>query len=64
MAEYSYTVFFEPAEEGGFVATCPALPGLVTAPWRKMPSALTLKACGKSTCQFHSTGRGIQQIRT
>jgi predicted RNase H-like HicB family nuclease len=29
-AEYSYTVLFEPAEEGGFVATCPALPGLVT----------------------------------
>ena len=30
MAEYSYTVLFEPAEEGGFIATCPALPGLVT----------------------------------
>jgi antitoxin HicB len=30
MAEYSYTVLFEPAEEGGFVVTCPALPGLVT----------------------------------
>lgn len=30
MYEYSYTVLFEPAEEGGFVATCPALPGLVT----------------------------------
>ena len=30
MAEYSYTVLFEPAEEGGYVATCPALPGLVT----------------------------------
>lgn len=28
--EYSYTVLFEPAEEGGFTATCPALPGLVT----------------------------------
>lgn len=27
--EYSYTVIFEPAEEGGSV-TCPALPGLVT----------------------------------
>jgi antitoxin HicB len=25
-----YTVLFEPAEEGGFVATCPAMPGLVT----------------------------------
>jgi antitoxin HicB len=23
-------VWFEPAEEGGFVVTCPALPGLVT----------------------------------
>jgi Uncharacterized conserved protein len=30
MAEYSYTVLFEPAEEGGFTVTCPALPGLVT----------------------------------
>lgn len=30
MTEYSYTVLFEPAEEGGFVVTCPALPGLIT----------------------------------
>lgn len=30
MAEYSYTVLFEPVEEGGYVAFCPALPGLVT----------------------------------
>lgn len=30
VTEYSYTVLFEPAEEGGFVVTCPALPGLVT----------------------------------
>ena len=29
-SEYSYTVFFEPASEGGYVVTCPALPGLVT----------------------------------
>jgi predicted RNase H-like HicB family nuclease len=28
--EYSFTVLFEAAEEGGYVATCPALPGLVT----------------------------------
>ena len=28
--ECSYTVLFEPAEEGGYVVTCPALPGLVT----------------------------------
>ncbi len=28
--EYHHTVLFEPAEEGGYVATCPALPGLVT----------------------------------
>ena len=26
----SYTVLFEPAEEGGYVVTCPALSGLVT----------------------------------
>jgi antitoxin HicB len=30
VSEYSYTVLFEPAEEGGYVAFCPALPGLVT----------------------------------
>jgi len=28
--EYNYTVLFEPAEEGGYVVKCPALPGLVT----------------------------------
>ena len=28
--EYQYTVYFEPADEGGFGVTCPALPGLVT----------------------------------
>jgi antitoxin HicB len=30
MADFRYTVLFEPAEEGGYVVTCPALPGLVT----------------------------------
>ena len=28
--EYSYTVLFEPADEGGYVVTCPALPAVVT----------------------------------
>ena len=28
--QYSYTVLFEPAEEGGYIVTCPALPGVVT----------------------------------
>ena len=28
--QYRYTVLFEQAEEGGYVVTCPALPGLVT----------------------------------
>jgi len=27
---YDFTVLFEPAPEGGYVVTCPALPGLVT----------------------------------
>lgn len=27
--EYSYTVFFDPAPEGGYTVTVPALPGLV-----------------------------------
>ena len=30
MTEYSYTAAFEPAEEGGFVVTFPAIPGLAT----------------------------------
>jgi len=30
MPEYRYTVLFQPAEERGYVVTCPALPGLVT----------------------------------
>jgi hypothetical protein len=29
-AQYEYTVIFEPAEEGGYVVTVPALPGLHT----------------------------------
>ena len=28
--KHSFTLLFEPAEEGGYVVTCPALPGLVT----------------------------------
>lgn len=28
--EFSFTMFFEPAEEGGYVVSCPALPGLIT----------------------------------
>jgi antitoxin HicB len=28
--KYNYTVLYEPAEEGGYIVTCPALPGLVT----------------------------------
>jgi antitoxin HicB len=27
---YTFTMLFEPAEEGAYVVTCPALPGLVT----------------------------------
>ena len=27
---YTYTVVFEPALEGGYIVTCPALPGVVT----------------------------------
>jgi len=28
--EYNFAVLFEPAEEGGYVVRCPAIPGLVT----------------------------------
>ncbi len=27
---HNYTVLFEPAEEGGYIVSCPALPGLHT----------------------------------
>lgn len=30
MREYSFTVVIEPCEEGGYFATCPALPGCHT----------------------------------
>ena len=30
MPQYQYTAVFEPAPEGGYVVTVPALPGLVT----------------------------------
>ena len=30
LREFRYTVLFDPAEEGGYVVTCPKLPGLVT----------------------------------
>jgi predicted RNase H-like HicB family nuclease len=30
MAEYRYTVIYEPAEEGGYLVTIPALGGLAT----------------------------------
>ena len=30
MSQFHYTVVFEPAEEGGYVVTVPALPGLIT----------------------------------
>lgn len=27
---YTYTAVFEPADEGGYIVTCPALPGVIT----------------------------------
>jgi antitoxin HicB len=30
VSQFQYTVVFEPAEEGGYVVTVPALPGLIT----------------------------------
>ena len=29
-SEYSYTIIIEPAEEGGYVVTCPSLRGVAT----------------------------------
>ena len=30
MIEYTYTVIFEPEQDGGYVVTCPALPMVTT----------------------------------
>ncbi|MGH9897376.1 MAG: type II toxin-antitoxin system HicB family antitoxin [Pyrinomonadaceae bacterium] len=30
VCKYNFTVIFTPAEEGGYIVTCPVLPGLVT----------------------------------
>src|SRR5208337_4967803 len=56
---YSYTVLFEPAEEGGYVVTCPTLPGLVTegdrerrVRWRKMQSHSTSKVFETTASRF------------
>jgi antitoxin HicB len=30
VSQFQYTVVFEPTEEGGYIVTVPALPGLIT----------------------------------
>ena len=57
MAEYCCAVLSVPAEEGGFVVTCAAFPGLVTADdtMEEARIMLTLKADGKCTCRFLPT---------
>ena len=30
MRHYNYTVIFQPTEEGGYIVTVPALPGVIT----------------------------------
>ena len=59
MAEYGRTALFETAEAGGFVVTCAAFPGVVTAgdTMEEARTMLTLKAGGKSTCRFLPTDR-------
>ena len=51
MGEYCRTAVFEPAGAGGFVVTCAAFPGLVTAggTMEEARTMLTLKAGGKSS---------------
>ena len=57
MAKYCRAALFVPAEAGGFVVTCPAFPGLVTAgdTMEEARTMLTLKAGGKCTCRFLPT---------
>ncbi len=59
MGEYCRTAVFEPAGAGGFVVTCPAFPGLVTAGGtiEEARTMLTFKAGGKCTCRFLPTDR-------
>jgi len=52
MKEYKYTVFFEPAEEGGYILRVPAMPEICTEGdtleehglWLRMPSVASLRA--------------------
>src|ERR1700686_5311479 len=68
MSEHRYTVLFEPAEEGGYVATCHALPGLVTegdplrkpAKWCATPSAAIWKAATKTACPFRKISNWLK----
>jgi predicted RNase H-like HicB family nuclease len=67
MAEFRYTVLFEPAEEGGYVGgyvvTCPALPGLVTEGNRYAKARERAveaiegfwRACRRMDCRFPPT---------
>jgi len=60
MSKPRYNVLFEPAEEGGYVVTCSALPGLVTeAILTKKPTSglskplkVIWKACKRTVCLF------------
>ena len=69
-SEYSFTVFFEPAAEGGYVVTCPALPGLVTEgdslaearEWPGTPFAPISKAYVRMERQFRAI-RNLLQSR-
>jgi hypothetical protein len=69
--EYSYTVIFEPTEEGGYVVTCPALPGPVTEGdtleearrWQKTPSAATWKASERTDYPSRVTGNQKNHTR-
>jgi hypothetical protein len=61
--EYNFTVLYEPAEEGGYVVKCPALPGLVTEgdtleearAMAKTLSGATWKASAKTACLSRRT---------
>ena len=63
--EYDYTVPFEPAAEGGYVVTCPALPGLVTEgdtleearAMAKTPLKDTWRVCAKTAGRFPKMSR-------
>src|SRR5205814_8216492 len=60
--DYGYTVLFEPAAEGGYVVTCPALPGLVWFDRPVMSEPFLTSVEGTIQWVFNRTGSYVQIV--